>query len=192
MKKRQQAIEALMERPNATKIEYGSITIIRYERVQDGKSTLAIFKGKKADPAIHLYYEDPTLAEEAINEEFTREEIKRAERLMQEGYYESLRDQLVPGIIMCSIWGVELNNVEFYKIVDRNNDHITLVEIDCIRSGTNVNGTIRDDHGYCIPNPTISVGVQFNRKISRFAEVNITKRISAHKWDNSPIFWSSF
>jgi len=112
-------------------------------------------------------------SEHARRQEYAREAQEKA-------------DSIKEGSILCSSWGYEQTNIDFYKVVERKNNTIKLVEIEQVRTYSG------DMQGNCTPEPSQTKGEPFTKRINKFGGVNLASYKYCSLWDGRPMSWSSY
>jgi len=93
----------------------------------------------------------------------------------------------VPGAILYSSWGYDQTNIDFYEILERNNDFVIIQEIGQVRDHDSMG-----DSGTCMPNKEIKIGEPFRKKITKNASINLESYKGCWLWDGKPKSWSSY
>jgi len=187
MTKREQYIELLMAKPNAIKETFENVEIICYDPL-----TVALFYPRGAKPLYHYRFKSIEQRDDYITERKKyRQKEADDERRRNEKYMKE-KEQFKPGVILYSSWGYEQTNIDFYIILERKKDFVTIQEIGAIRVEYTSHQRAYDDRGKCIANPDNKIGEPFRKKISKYASVNLSSFQSASVWDGHALYWSSY
>ena len=182
---RQQTIDCYTrEASNINNSSYLDSTIITFEK--DNYYYFMVFMGRKTKP---------TYFNRATAEDIREVTINSAKKIMLEEYEKNLRfienrkaisDTIQKGTILYSSWGYEQTNINFYLVLERKNSKLILQEIGQTRTYE------RQDSGTCIANPELKKGEPFERRLTKYASVNINEVESASIYDGKSLHWSSY
>lgn len=100
--------------------------------------------------------------------------------------YDLKKAEIQKGSILYSSWGYEQTNIDFYIVLNRKNDFITIQEIGQIKTFQS------SDSGTCIPDATNLIGEPFKKKISKYASVKFASFKSGYLCDDTPKHFSSY
>ena len=156
-----------------------------FEYQEDKYFCLAIFNKKAYKPYCHIAFKDEQRKKTYVGEQkkITDEGIKQRELWLQRNLEEAKK--YVPGAILYSSWGYEQTNIDFYKIVNRVNDTVTLVEIGGLR---NYSG---DMSGTVTPNTEKIIGEPFKKRISK-GYIHLNSYSFASLYDGTPKYFSTY
>jgi len=180
--KRQQNIASLLAKPGAKLADHNYYQFITYEPL-----SIAVFGKTGARPRYHYRFrsnsEMTDFMQRRINEanlEAEREKI-RIHRDLEES------QKFKPGTILYSSWGYEQTNIDFYQIIERKGQFVTLQEI-----GSEKTYEEWGDRGRCKPDPKVLIGDPFRKKISQNASIRLTSYSFAQLYEGRPLYWSSY
>jgi len=101
--------------------------------------------------------------------------------------YKEEAEQFQKGKILISSWGCEQTNIDFYLIVDRKNDFVTIQEIESKREYSK-----EGDRGTTTPDISKTKGEPFKKKISKYASLQLESYKYCRLWDGKPEYFSSY
>lgn len=171
----------LSSKPN-TKLElYEELKIITYDPFN-----VAIFIKRRSKPFFHYKF----------NDELGRREWINTQKRYEDKRIKSLSDQVKKGleqakkfqkdtILYCS-WGYEQTNIDFYIIIERKGQFVTLQEISQDKSYSNY------DQGTCTADPSIKIGEPFRKKISKYGHIKLNTYSVCSLWDGKPMIWTAY
>lgn len=180
--KKQMAIDYLMSKDGAKKETFYTLEIIIYGLI------VAIFSGKSHKPYKHYRFDDESALNAFVQAEKTREAREEQNRIKRSKQYDAEKMQIVPGAILCSSWGYEQTNIDFYMVVSRKNDFVILQEI----GSHKIYDDNFNDRGHCMPDVTTKIGDPFRKKINNYGGVNLNSYSWCGLWDGEPEAWSSY
>ena len=181
MTKREKNIAWFMTKPNATSEHYHSLLIIKY-----GELCTAIFEPKCTRPTWHYKHRSP---EEQSGFIAGRKQGEDQQELIRERYRKEAQEKaeaMKPGAILCSSWGYEQTNIDFYKVIARKASSVVLVEIGQHRTYSG------DMQGNCTPDESKVIGQPFTKRINRWGGVNLATYKYCQIWNGQPMGWSSY
>ena len=170
-----------MQKPGAIRSEIYDRTVVVYDPL-----CVAVFIKRTITPLYHYKFRTEQEFYDYLRkiELDAEKEIKRAEEERLKYMAES--NKIQPGEILISSWGYEQTNIDFYIVLSRKNDFVTIQEIGQQRRLTG------DMSGVCSPDPTTIIGEPFRRKINRWGSVNLESYKSCMLWDGREYSWSSY
>ena len=179
--KREKSIKMLMQKLGAIRSELYNRTVVVYDPL-----TVAVYSKKATRPTYHYkfkteseFYNYLQKIEKDAEDEKLRDEIWSKQ-------YKEIGNKIQPGEILISSWGYEQTNIDFYIVLSRKNDFVTIQEIGQQRRLTG------DMSGLCKPDQSITIGEPFRRKINRWGGVNLESYKSCVLWDGREYSWSSY
>ncbi|AQX03696.1 hypothetical protein BBD32_19320 (plasmid) [Elizabethkingia anophelis] len=182
--KRQLTIDSYTkEATNINNFTYLDSTIITFEK--DTYYYSLIFTGRKTKP---------TYFNRATAEDIREVGINNIKKIILDKYEKNLSfieskkaisDTIQKGTILYSDWGYEQTNINFYLVLERKNSKLILQEIGQTRTYE------RQDSGTCIANPEIKKGEPFERRLTKYASININEVQTATIYNGKPLNWSS-
>ncbi|MDV4026055.1 hypothetical protein CMT52_17115 [Elizabethkingia anophelis] len=182
---RQQTIDCYTkEATNINNFTYLDSTIITFEK--DTYYYSLIFTGRKTKP---------TYFNRATAEDIREVGINNIKKIILDKYERNLRfienrkaisNTIQKGTILYSSWGYEQTNINFYLVLERRNSKLILQEIGQTRTYE------RQDSGTCIANPELKRGEPFERRLTKYASININEVESASIYDGKSLYWSSY
>lgn len=184
--KKEMAIQILMDKDNAIKTEYKDIIIINYTK--SGKPVVAIWETRSHRTTYHYSFDDADRLFQFIEQRKQQADKREAQKLEQEKKYAEEKKAFVPGAILYSSWGYEQTNIDWYVILERKNDFVTIQQIENVK--TYDNGF--NDRGDCTPDVNTKIGEPFRKKITKYASINLEPYIGCWLWDGKSKAWSSY
>jgi len=181
MTKRQKAIAYLMNKPHARSYQHHNLLIIQYDEL-----CTAIFEPKCVRPTWHYKHRTQQEQVEFIEQRKKFEDSEHARRQEYAREAQEKAESIKVGSILCSSWGYEQTNIDFYKVVERKNNTIKLVEIEQVKTYSG------DMQGNCTPEPSQTKGEPFTKRINKFGGVNLASYKYCSLWDGRPMSWSSY
>jgi hypothetical protein len=180
--KRQIVIDSLLKKNNASIEKYEGITIITHDL------SVAIFSGKSAKPYCYYRFKTTDALNNYIDEQKkeAKKEIERKKRIDHDN--DEKKKLFIPCAILYSSWGYEQTNIDWYIILDRKNDFVTIQEIGSKRTYD----THFDDRGSCTPDTETKIGEPFRKKISKYASISLASYKYCSLWSGKPKSWSSY
>lgn len=113
-----------------------------------------------------------------------KREIERAEISLKKGIEEGKK--YVPGAILYSLWGYDQTNVDFYIILERVNNTVTLQQIGGIRKySSDMSGTVT-------PDIDKKIGEPFKKRINKYGNISLTSYSDAYLYDGTPKMFSTY
>jgi len=184
--KKQLAIDSLMAKNNSEFDNFKSLIIVKY-----GLS-VAIWDGKSHKPTYHYRFRTESERAEFIERKKTAQlkNLREVEEILKRCDEE--KKQFVPGSILVSSWGYEQTNIDFYEILERKGDFVTIQEIGSKRNYSTISGYEYNDRGSCIADISVKKGLPFRKKISNRASLNLESYKHCGIWDKTPMSWSSY
>ena len=190
MTKKETWIDAFSKYDNAIKTTYKNVVIVTYTANRNNKTVpiVAIWETKSHKPTYHYRFNTADEMFQFITErqkkadEYAKIDADRMAKYAEEkkGYKE--------GAILFSSWGWEQTNIDWYIVLERNNDFVIIQEIGSNRT---YDGNF-NDRGDCIPDATIRIGEPFRKKITKYASINLESYKYCALWDGQPKSWSSY
>jgi hypothetical protein len=176
----------LIKTNNGTKEDFLNYIIFLY--TNNNKPVLAIFGPRGYKPETHYNFRTEEQRADYLADQ--KKSIQRrhdeSQRMLQQ-CNEEKKDFEVNKILVSS-WGYEQTNIDFYIILERKNDFITIQKI-----GENrIPSDKWCDRGTTTPNKDILIGEPFRKKIDKWASVSINSYQRARVWDGKPEGWSSY
>lgn len=143
------------------------------------------FKGKKAKPIYYYAFQ----SEEKMNEAFNRYkaiENKKLDDLQKRvQMYDERKNKIQKDSILYSSWGYEQTNINFYKVLERSGSKVILQEL-----APNKEFSCYDS-GKCTPSE-ILIGEPFEKRLTKFASVNINSFESASLYNGDKLYFSTY
>lgn len=184
MTKKEMSINWLMtNKSNTNKEEYKGLIIVKHSLC-----SVAIWEGKSNKPMWHYRFNNSVECEGFIQQRkdyADKQAVRDSERLSE---YSDKKKGYVVGAILCSSWGYEQTNIDWYIILERKNDYILIQEIGTKKTYDNN----YNDRGSCLPDATIRIGDPFKKKITKYASINLESYKYCALWDGQPKSWSSY
>ncbi|MCT3649905.1 hypothetical protein KRE40_18410 [Elizabethkingia meningoseptica] len=183
--KRQLTIDSYTkEATNINNFTYLDSTIITFDT--NNYYYFLVFIGKKTKPANFIRTISEDLREVAINSIKKIILDKYEKNLSFIESKKAISDTIKKGTILYSDWGYEQTNINFYLVLERKNSKLILQEIGQTRTYE------RQDSGTCIANPEIKKGEPFERRLTKYASININEVQTATIYNGKPLNWSSY
>lgn len=187
MTKRTEAMNAIRCNEGVQEEEYKGLTIFTYQNRND-KPTAAIFNSKGYKPLDWYHFRSLQERTDFIDQAKKRMDIAEASLIKDRIKWEAEKAKVVVGSIFVSTWGYEQTNVDFYQVVARKNDFVTLRAIRTIKSYDNG----YNDRGSCLPNISAFCGPEFRKKIDKWGGISFESYKGGILWDGREVYWSSY
>lgn len=189
MTKREQMIQNYSSKSGATVESYRGATIISYAS-SNGKPCVAIYtpfcKGVK--PAYNYAFASDADRVKFISETKTiiDRDTETAERRAIENAAES--EKIQAGSILYSSWGYDQTNIDFFKVLSRKNNTVTMQKI-----GFKVE-SYNDHHmsGRKVADETVTDGEVMTKRINKFGNITLNSFAFCGVWDGRPLFFSEY
>ena len=182
---KQQAIQAhLMTKPEASIEVYKGLLIIRY---LSPLPTVAIWYTRSIKPNIHYSYRTEQEREQRIIKEYSNEDNREQHREQWSKIAQEQARAIQPGVILVASWGYEQTNIDFYKVLDRRGDAVTIVEI-----GQKKMKEENDLQGNCIADPENVISEPIRKRITKRGDIRLNSFTHCGIWDGRPMSWSSY
>lgn len=187
MTKREQMIQNYVTKPGATVEAYKGATIIGYTN-SSNNPCVAIYtpfrKGIK--PAYNCAFANDVGRDKFITEIKTviDRDTEAAERRAVEYAAEAAKIQ--PGTILYSSWGYEQTNIDFFKVLSRKNNTITMQEIGFKIESYNYMS------GRKVADETITKGEVITKRINKFGNITLNSFSFCGVWDGQPLSFSEY
>jgi hypothetical protein len=98
----------------------------------------------------------------------------------------------VPGAILEYSWGYDQTNIDYYKVLKRTGQFVTVVEVGKVKTQSPQNFMV----GTCVPQPDNVIGKPFRRKVHVHQGVETGISIESYGWcklwDGEPSSWSAY
>lgn len=127
-----------------------------------------------------------------------REERKRAEKEARKEKARKAAEAVQVGDIFASSWGYDQTNVEFYQVVAKNGQYITVREIEAVSTydtwGSGSKVPVKDSFvKNCLWNEDWNANGK-RCKVGPFGYIKITSDgvVTASKWDGEPMYFSTW
>lgn len=183
--KRAQAISLFLTQQDAELQQYLSLTIITYTSAK-GQPCAAVWSEKGYKPQYRYAFKDEPQRSEFIQTLKTKEVQREEEKRARMKTYEKEKTQYQKGQILACSWGYEQTNINFYLILERKGDFVTIVEIGQHRKETGFMS------GEAMPDRSRIIGEPMRRKITQYATINLASYKYCALWEGKPMYWSSY
>lgn len=181
--KQQSVIAYFLGLGNSNLEVFHSIRIVKY-----GDCNMIAFSCGNPRSFSHLHFKSDEQREQYISDLKSSEQKdfdRKTERLAK---CEKKKELFTVGAILYSSWGWEQTNIDFYTILERKNDFVTLQKI-----GQNVSySPLYGDRGTCTADPEVKIGDPFRKKITKHASINLNSYSYCSLWDGFELYWSSY
>ena len=189
MTKREQMIQNYISKPNATVESYRDATIISYTS-SNNNPCVAIYtpfcKGIK--PAYNNAFNSDAdrAAFIADKKHVIDRDTEAAERRAIENAAEA--EKIQAGSILYSSWGYEQTNIDFFKVLSRKNNTVTMQKI-----GFKVE-SYNDHHmsGRKVADETVTDGEVMTKRINKLGGIKLNSFMSCSAWDGRPLSFSEY
>ena len=189
MTKRKQMIQNYSNKPGATVENYKGATIINYVS-SNNNPCVAIYtpfcKGVK--PAYNYAFNSDAdrAAFIADKKQVIDRDTEAAERRAAE--YAAEAEKIQAGTILYSSWGYEQTNIDFFKVLSRKNNTVTMQKI-----GSKVESY--NDHymsGRKVADETVTDGEVMTKRINKFGNITLNSFAFCGVWDGRPLSFSEY
>ncbi len=184
--KREKAINYFIENCNPKREDFHNYIIFEYTS-KNNKPAVVIFAPRGIKPEYHYGFRTIEEAQKFVTDQKKYIQNRFEQDQREQKRHDEEKKGFEKGKIVVSSWGCEQTNIDFYLIVDRKNDFVTLQEI----GGTRIYGGY-DDRGTTIPDLTIKKGEPFKKKISIYASIKFESYKYGRLWDGKPEYFSSY
>lgn len=183
--KREITIEYFTKKSESVENYKDQILIFKYKS-EKGLPCAAILRNREKKPSLHYQFRSESERVDFINRQkasadndIEREAIRHAERMKE-------AEKFVKGAIVYDSWGWEQTNIDFYIILERVHNTITLQAI-----GENVEytGWLQ---GTKTPDPTKLNGEPFKKRISKYGRIDIHPFSCTSLWDGTPKHFTAY
>jgi hypothetical protein len=189
MTKREQMIANYSSKQGATVESYKGATIISYAG-STNQACVAIYtpfcKGVK--PAYNYAFntESDRAAFIADKKQVIDRDTEAAER--RAAKYAAESDKIQTGSIMYSSWGYEQTNIDFFKVLSRKNNTVTMQKI-----GSKV-VSYNNNHmsGQKVADESVVDGEVVTKRINKFGGITLNSFAFCGIWDGRPISFSEY
>ena len=185
MTKQEQVIRDMVLRLEADLEIHGRLKIVTY---QDVKPIVAIFAKGSSKPFAH--YKFKTLESRAAfiqKQKDADAENERSEQVYLSKQAEEAK-KLQPGVILYSSWGWEQTNIDWYEVIERRGQMLTVQQIGTRRMADDE----YYDRGKCLPDPAVKIGQPFRKRVTKHGTINLESYKWCGLWDGEPKYWSSY
>ena len=180
--KQDKAIVAIMSKDGATVEIYKGLTIIEH-----AGPSVCIFQDRKSKPIYYYKFKTEELRTAFITDQKNREDSREQQEIIRQQNAKIKAEQIQEGAILYSSWGWEQTNINFYKVIDRKGQLITIVEVGQIRDYEE-----NDMSGNCIPDPDRIIGEPIKKRIAAHGGINLNSYSWCGLWDGKPKGWTSW
>lgn len=167
---------------------YYNLSIISYYKEVKGfkRPCLTVFRGAALKPVLKYYYLSEEYRQAEISklkaEEDQKERIKREHLEAQKEFTHSLQI----GDILCSSWGFEQTNIDFYQVINVKGKYIIIREIAEKRSYTD------SMSGKTMPIKDEYIGESLKMKVYLDNKIRLNSYQWAKKWEGQPKYFSTY
>ena len=183
--KRQMLINELSSRVGCMVENYKDHLFFVYRNVNNDIVAAYLRAGKTSKLSWHYRFKSPEQLKSHIDKEKRYIDNYIA---TQESYAIKTLEKkksFIVGQILTSSWGYEQTNVDFYKIIERSGDTVTIQKVKSI---------ITEESSYysgkVIPFAEQTVGEPFRKRINKYGSITLTSYSNAYLWDGTPQYCS--
>lgn len=182
--KREKTIEYFTLR--SERVENYKNHILIFEYKTNGFPCCAILQKREIKPSLHYQFRTEQEREDFIKNQkiHADNEIRRDEIRQQQSIEEAKK--YVTGAIVYSSWGYDQTNVDFYIILERVNNTVTLQQIGGIRQYDH------SDSGKVSPDPSKTFGKPFKKRINKYGYIKLTSYSHCYLYDGTPKYFSTY
>lgn len=182
--KRETTIEFFTLR--SERVENYKNQILIFEYKTNGFPCAAILQKREIKPSLHYQFRSEQDREDFIKNQkiYADNEIRRDEIRQQQSIEEAKK--YCAGAIVYSSWGYDQTNIDFYIIVERVNNTVTLQQIGGIRKYSS------DMSGKVSPDPTKTFGEPFKKKINKYGDISLNSYSDCYLYDGIPKYFSTY
>lgn len=161
------------------------ILIFRYYDT-NGKPCAAILLKKEIKPSYHYRFEDEAQRNDFIERRMTSadNDIFRQNEQLRKNMLEA--EKYCVGAILYSSWGYDQTNIDFYIILERVNNTVTLQQIGGIRQYDH------SDSGKVSPDASKTFGEPFKKRINQYGVIKLTSYSYCNLYDGTPKYFSTY
>lgn len=183
--KRDKTIEFFTQKSESVENYKDHILIFRYYDT-NGNPCAAILQKREIKPSLHYSFRTEQERVDFISRQKTSvdNEIRRDEIRQQQAIEEA--QKYCPGAIVYSSWGYDQTNVDFYIILERVNNTVTLQQIGGIREYT------ESMSGKVSPDPSKTFGEPFKKRINKYGYINLNSYSYCNLYDGMPKYFSTY
>jgi len=182
--KREKTIEFFTLR--SERVENYKDQILIFEYKTNGFPCAAILQKREIKPSLHYKFKTESERVDFISRQKTRadDDIFRANEQLRKNMLEA--QKYCPGAILYSSWGYEQTNVDFYIILERVNNTVTLQQIGGIRQYE------YDMSGKVSPDPSKTFGEPFKKRINKYGYIKLTSYSHCNLYNGTPKYFSTY
>lgn len=148
---------------------------LRFERSMFGNQfAVKMFRGRKEKPAYNVRFNSIEDRERWITTQKSYEDTHERDRQHYKAEQSALNDSLSVGDILVNKWGYEQTNVDFWQIVKRTSETITIMQIESDEKQVRP----QDMAGYSMP--CVNVFKSNKQVLKKIVALNMKK------WDGTP------
>ena len=182
--KKENVFALFLSKPNAEKTSYGKLIIITYTN-RHGVFCAAAFKHSHR-PEFNYAYKNEQARNEHLAQRIKQEQEAEERDIVYLQKKQVEIEKFIPGAILVSSWGYEQTNIDFFLILERENDFVVIQEVGSHKEQTGFMS------GVCTPNVDVKIGEPFRKKISKYATINIKSFIHTQLWSGNAMGYSSY
>jgi hypothetical protein len=189
MTKREQMIQNYSSKPGATVEIHKGATIISYTS-SINKPCVAIYtpfcKGIK--PAYNYAFNTDAERADFIADEKRVIDRDTESAELRAAAYAAEADKIQTGSIMYSSWGYEQTNIDFFKVLSRKNNTVTMQKI-----GSKV-VSYNNNHmsGQKVADESVVDGEVMTKRINKFGGITLNSFAFCGIWDGRPLSFSEY
>lgn len=121
------------------------------------------YKGRAKKPTFNILFRSEIDLKEYIDRFFDSIVFHEAEKLRRKEERKNMIITLRPGDVLCSSWGYDQTNVDFYQVIDVKNKRIIIREIaGNLEESGNMRGYTRPCRDAFIANPVVKTAISPN------------------------------
>jgi len=160
--------------------------ILIFEYKTNGVPCAAILQKRETKPSLHYKFRTEHERVDFISRQKTSadNDIFRANEQLKKNMLEA--QKYCAGAILYSSWGYDQTNVDFYIILERVNNTVTLQQIGEIRQYDH------SDSGKVSPDASKTFGEPFKRRINKYGYINLNSYSYCKLYDGNPKYFSTY
>ena len=153
----------------------------------ENRPCLVVFNNKKKRYILNCGY----LSFENRNRAIKGQKADILRTIQQEKKYfeerQAENDSIQKDTILYSSWGYEQTNIDFYIVLERKGQSVTLQKI-----GKEITKRNYNDSGKCIADASIRIGEPFKKRLSKYGGIALNSYANAKVYDGKELYWSNY
>lgn len=155
--------------------------------IDNGKFILRIYKGKSGKPIAYYYYKSDEYRSKSIENYKKSADSTKQYRLERAEARKNVKNVYKINDILCSTWGYDQTNVDFYEVVGLTNKSVKLVKI-----GQKMVENVGSLSEYVVPDRKYRGEKTITRRVGLSDGVSVSDVSYAYKWGGEPILQTHY